>query len=91
MNKEIKKAIKNLLDLINKEQGCGVLLIYGEGDEGCLEVTSGGAGYKRIIVEAIGKSMIEHEATREIIAVALGSIDPDVLAETLNKDIKTKN
>lgn len=87
MNKEIKEAIKVLLDLVDKEEDCGLLLVYGDHKI----VTSGGAGNKRIVVKSMAKSIIDHEDTREVIAIALASIDPDVLHEALNKKIKTKN
>lgn len=87
MNKEIKEAIKALLSLVDKEEDCGLLLVYGDHKI----VTSGGAGNKRIVIESLAKSIIEHEATREVIATAFASIDLDVFDEALNKIIKTKN
>lgn len=91
MNKEIKKAIKALLSLVDKEEECGLLLVYGEREEDALGVTSGGAGNKRIVVGSLAKSIIDHEEIRDVIAIALASIDPDILTEALNKIIKTKN
>ena len=89
MNKEIKEAIKALLSLINKEEGCGVLLVYGAQEDNDLDAITGGAGSKEIIAEVLAKSIIEHDEIREIVGRAVSKLDPNVLLNAIMK-LETK-